>query len=137
MNEHQQATARACLAAAEEGSMTLPQIVQALSEAGIERYVVDFQRGATTYYLHSGDALELGMHSVVTPVASELNEELLTSAIREAQQLVPGYTYRGFCEKAATAGCVGYLVSISGHRALYFARTAQTHSEEFPPAKQL
>ncbi len=45
---------------------------------------------------------------------------------------MPGYTYRGFCEKAAAAGCAGYLVSFSGRRALYFGRDGATHVEPFP-----
>ncbi|MEQ8934722.1 MAG: hypothetical protein RIE56_02890, partial [Amphiplicatus sp.] len=56
----------------------------------------------------------------------------MQAAIREAQQQAPGYTYKGFCKKAADAGCAGYVVSFSGRRALYFGRTAETHVEHFP-----
>ena len=56
----------------------------------------------------------------------------MQAAIREAQQQVPGYTYKGFCEKAVLAGCAGYVVSFSGRRALYVGRTAETHVEHFP-----
>jgi uncharacterized protein YbcV (DUF1398 family) len=45
---------------------------------------------------------------------------------------VPGYTYLGFCKKAALAGCAGYVVSFSGRRVLYIGRTAETHVEHFP-----
>ena len=53
-------------------------------------------------------------------------------AIREAQALVPGYSYLGFCAKAKRAGCAGYMVSFSGRRALYFGRDGATHVEHFP-----
>ena len=56
----------------------------------------------------------------------------MQAAVREAQQLVDGYTYKGFCEKAAAAGCAGYVVSFSGRRAVYLGRAAQTHVETFP-----
>jgi uncharacterized protein YbcV (DUF1398 family) len=53
-------------------------------------------------------------------------------AVQEAKDMVPGYTYHGFCQKAARAGCAGYLVSIPGRRVLYFGRTGETHTEYFP-----
>jgi len=56
------------------------------------------------------------------------------SAIREARTLASGYTYRGFCQKIAAAGCEGYMVSFTGRHAAYFGRTAETHVENFPPA---
>ena len=43
--------------------------------------------------------------------------------------MIEGYTYKGFCEKAVQAGCAGYIVSFAGRCALYFGRTAQTHTE--------
>ena len=64
--------------------------------------------------------------------ASALDAAALQAAIREAQQQVPGYTYKGFCEKAVSAGCAGYIVSFSGRQALYVGRTAETHVELFP-----
>jgi uncharacterized protein YbcV (DUF1398 family) len=53
-------------------------------------------------------------------------------ALREAQALVPGYSYQGFCDKVVAAGCAGYLVSIVGRRVLYYGRTGETHTEYFP-----
>lgn len=132
MTEEQTAAARACLAAAESDTATFPAIVGALVGAGFESYAVDFRRAAATYYLPSGDSLELPTHKAATAIAPALDDAGLTAAIREAQQQVPGYTYRGFCEKAAAAGCAGYIVSFPGRRAVYFARTGQTHVELFP-----
>lgn len=132
MTEEQTAAARACLAAAESDTATFPAIVGALVAAGFESYAVDFRRAAATYYLPSGDSLELPTHKAATAIAPALDDAGLTAAIREAQQQAPGYTYRGFCEKAAAAGCAGYIVSFPGRRAVYFARTGQTHVELFP-----
>lgn len=132
MNDQQKTVARACLDAAEGNRMSFPQIVGALMEAGFEGYAVDYRRATATYYLPDGESLELAAHAVSTPVAPIFDTARMQAAIREAQQQVPGYTYNGFSEKAAAAGCAGYIVSFPGRRALYIGRTAETHVEPFP-----
>ena len=71
-------------------------------------------------------------NSSITPVAETFDGSVVREAIREAQELVPGYTYKGFCAKVAEAGCAGYVVSLLGRRVLYFGRTCETHTEYFP-----
>lgn len=132
MNEQQKQVARACLNSAEDGSMSFPQIVGALIDAGFESYAVDFRRSAAVYYLSDGDSVELATHRVEAPVAPGFDAVSIRAAIGEAQQNAPGYSYRGFCAKAASAGCAGYVVSFPGRRALYIGRTADTHVEHFP-----
>jgi len=132
MNESQKDVAKACLEAAEQNTMTFPQIVGSLVEAGFESYVIDFRRATATYYLPDGDCIQLSAHLVDAPIALAFDTEGMQAAIREAQQQVPGFTYRGFCEKAVSAGCAGYLVSFVGARVLYVGRTAETHVEHFP-----
>ena len=132
MNEHQKAAAGACLEAAEGNAMAFPQIVGALMEAGFESYAIDFRRATATYYLPDGESIELPAHRVDASIAPAFDTAGMQAAIREAQQQAPGYTYKGFCEKAVLAGCAGYIVSFSGRRALYVGRTAETHVERFP-----
>ncbi|HYQ45201.1 MAG TPA: DUF1398 family protein [Polyangiaceae bacterium] len=132
MDTNQRATAQRCLESAENGTMTFPQIVGALIEAGFDGYLVDLRRGQTTYYLPSGEALELPTHDSAVAVAARFDTGVIQTAIREAQALVPGYSYRGFCDKVKHAGCAGYLVSFLGRRVLYFGRSAETHVEHFP-----
>lgn len=132
MDERKRAIARACLDGAEANTMTFPQIVGTLTGEGFESYLVDFRRAVATYYLPDGDSVELSTHRTDVAVAPGFDATSIRAAIREAQQLVPGYTYVGFCRKAAAAGCAGYVVSFSGRRALYFGRTAETHVELFP-----
>ena len=79
-----------------------------------------------------GDLVEVPTHKIDDPVAPSFDAGHIQAAIKDAQQLVPGYTYRGFCKKIASAGCAGYIVSFSGRRALYIGRTAETHVEHFP-----
>jgi uncharacterized protein YbcV (DUF1398 family) len=132
MTASYEAIARNCLAASEDGSMSFPQIVGALIGAGFESYLIDFRSGRATYYLSDGESIGFPTHADDTPIAPAFDTAAIQAAIREAQQLVPGYTYLGFCEKVRRAGCAGYLVSFSGRRALYFGRTAETHVELFP-----
>jgi uncharacterized protein YbcV (DUF1398 family) len=90
------------------------------------------RRSTRTYYMPNGEALELKSEPTPTPVAETFDGSVVREAIREAQELVPGYTYKGFCAKVAGAGCAGYVVSLLGRRVLYFGRTCETHTEYFP-----
>jgi uncharacterized protein YbcV (DUF1398 family) len=132
MTPEQQATARACLAAAHDDSMAFPQIVGALIAAGFEGYAIDYRRGTATYYLPDGDSLELA--SARGRVAPRFDQPGVQTAIREAQANGPGYTYDGFCRKVVAAGCAGYITSFSGRRVVYFGRDAELHVEYFPDA---
>jgi uncharacterized protein YbcV (DUF1398 family) len=124
--------ARATLEGSESGTMTFPQSLQLLKEAGFDGYAVDFRRSTRTYYMPNGKAVELKTAPTPTPVAETFDAPVLREAIREAQALVPGYTYNGFCAKVAGAGCAGYVVSLLGRRVLYYGRTCETHTEHFP-----
>jgi uncharacterized protein YbcV (DUF1398 family) len=112
--------------------MTFPQSVRMLMEAGFDGYAVDFRRSIRTYYMPHGEALELETERTPVWVAERFDAAVIKEALREAQALVPGYTYRGFCAKVVGAGCAGYLVSLVGHRVLYYGRTGATHTEYFP-----
>jgi len=124
--------AQTCLQAAEADMMTFPEIVRILSAEGFESYMVDFRRNAATYYTADGDSIVVPMEDDPTPIAPALDTMAVQAAIKEAQQLVPGYRYLGFCSKVRAAGCAGYLVSFSGRRAVYYGRTAELHLEHFP-----
>ena len=124
--------AETCLQGAEGDAMTFPQIVGTLLQAGFESYAVDFRRATATYYLPDGDSVVLSTHRQDVPIAPALDQAAVQAAIKDAQALVPGYTYAGFCARVMAAGCAGYIVSFSGRRALYVGRTAETHVELFP-----
>jgi uncharacterized protein YbcV (DUF1398 family) len=132
VDNHKKTVATTCLEGAEDNEMTFPQIVGTLTREGFEGYMIDFRRAAASYYLPDGDCIELPTHRIDVPIAPTFDEVSIRAAIKEAQQLVPGYTYKGFCKKIASAGCAGYIVSFSGRRVLYFGRTAETHVEHFP-----
>jgi uncharacterized protein YbcV (DUF1398 family) len=135
MDAQQKAIAQNCKDAAENNMMAFPQIIGILLESGFESYTVDFRRQTATYYLPNGESVEFKTHGTAIPVATALDVTALGAAIRDAQNLVPGYTYKGFCAKAKEAGCAGYMVSFPGKRAVYFGRTGETHVEYFPGAR--
>ena len=130
-----EAIARSCLEGAESNRMTFPQIVSTLTGAGFESYSVDLRRGRISYYSPTGDVVEFSGAKPALPVAVDFHPATVKEAIREAQALTPGYIYKGFITKVASAGCAGYMVSILGRRVLYFARSAEIHVEHFPDAK--
>jgi uncharacterized protein YbcV (DUF1398 family) len=132
MNDRFEKIAEACLRGAENDTMTFPQIVGKLMEEGFESYSIDYRRAKAIYYRPDGDSFEVATHGFKAPVAEAFNTVAIQTAIREAQQLTPGYTYTGFCRKVIDAGCAGYIVSFIGRRAVYFGRTAETHIEHFP-----
>jgi uncharacterized protein YbcV (DUF1398 family) len=123
-----------CSKASEENRMSFPEVVMTLMQAGVESYFADFRRSTKTYYLPDGESLEIPAETIAARPARVFDVAAVRDAIREAQANGPEYTYRGFCEKVVAAGCVGYIVSIAGRRAVYFGRTAETHVELFPSA---
>ncbi|HUN71930.1 MAG TPA: hypothetical protein VMU52_06420 [Steroidobacteraceae bacterium] len=131
MTTNWKGAARTCLQGAESGAMTFPQIVGTLIEAGFDGYAVDLRRATAIYYRAEGEAVELET-TRTQPVAETFDALTVKEAISEAQALVPGYTYHGFCAKVARAGCAGYLVSFLGKRVLYYGRSGETHTEYFP-----
>lgn len=132
MDNRMTTVAEACLKGAETGSMTFPQIVGTLMKEGFESYAIDFRRATATYFLPEGDSVVLPTQHGDSPIAADMDTAAIQAAIKEAQQIVPGYTYAGFCTKVMAAGCAGYIVSFTGRRAVYFGRTAETYVEHFP-----
>jgi uncharacterized protein YbcV (DUF1398 family) len=60
---------------------------------------------------------------------------MIENAIKKAQQKADNYTYQGFRRKVISAGCIGYIVSFLGKRAIYFGRAGEVHIEYFPGSK--
>jgi uncharacterized protein YbcV (DUF1398 family) len=121
-----------CSRAADESRMTFPATLAKLASVGVEGYFADLRRSTKTYYLPNGDSIEVPCAKIEGPVALQFDPAAVKAEIVKAQQNVPGYTYKSFCERVMAAGCAGYVVSIPGRRVLYFGRTAETHVEMFP-----
>lgn len=123
--------ARATLEGAESGAQTFPEGVRILMEAGPDSYAVDFRRSTRTYYMPNGRTITLKT-ATTRPVADRFDAATTKAAIGEAQAMIPGYTYNGFCARVARAGCADDAVSLLGKRVLDYGPTGETNSEYFP-----
>lgn len=132
MDAYLKSEATRCLNAAYDNTMSFPEIVGALVEAGFEGYTVDYRRKATTYYLPNGDSFTLDNRPSEGAVAARFDPAGIAAQIEWAQHNPPDYAYSAFCKNVKASGCAGYIVSFSGRRALYFGRTAEIHVEHFP-----
>jgi uncharacterized protein YbcV (DUF1398 family) len=127
--------ARATLEGSEADTMTFAEGLKMLMEGGFDGYAVDFRRGTRTYYSLGGEALELETAQLSMAVGEGFDAAVIKEAIREAQQMIPGYSYKKFCAKVIGAGCAGYFVSLLGKRVVYYGRTGEIHTEYFPGTK--
>lgn len=132
MDAERIAAARICLNAAHDGSLSFPEIIGKLLDAGFEGYSVDYRRNSQTYYLPDGDNVDFDMPHSAGDVAAAFDPEGVSALVRWAQANGPDYSYSAFCEKVKAAGCAGYLVSFLGCRVVYYGRTAETQVELFP-----
>lgn len=132
MDAHLIDTARTCLDAAYNKTMSFPQIVGALTEAGFEGYVVDYRRNTTTYFLPDGDSVVHENRASGATVAERFDQDGVIAQIKWAQANPLDYSYAVFCKNVKALGCAGYIVSFLGRRVVYFGRTAETHVEYFP-----
>jgi uncharacterized protein YbcV (DUF1398 family) len=132
MDAHVKDVVREMSKASDDERITFPEVVKALMEVGIERYHADLVVGRKTYYLPDGDFEEVEAHKV-EGTAGEFSTKGVEKAVRLIQRQEIGYC--GFCRLIADAGCVGYFVSLTGRRAVYYGRTGDEHVERFPGAK--
>ncbi|HVP85494.1 MAG TPA: DUF1398 family protein [Rhizomicrobium sp.] len=119
-----------CTEGSSNERITFPEVVGKLIAAGVERYTADLTRAEKTYYLPNGENETLKMYAVSQTPAERFSADGVEAAVRASQQ--QKIKYRGFCERIAQAGCVGYMVSLAGKRAVYYGRTGETHVEMFP-----
>jgi len=132
MSEDWRQTAQACVDGSDRGTMRFPEVVSRLAAAGVERYVADLVRGDKTFYRPDGASAVVASEPLARVPAARFDAAGVDTAIRAVQ--AGTVTYGQFCAAIGDAGCVGYLVSLAGRRAVYFGRTGETHVEPFPGA---
>ena len=136
MNAEQIAIAHDCHEGAETDRMTFPQSVAKLMQKRASTVILSICAARRERFICLTAKVSIFQQQRRCKMSRRvLMSESIKAAIREAQALVPGYTYHGFCAKVAAAGCAGYLVSFPGRRVLYFGRTGETHVEYFPGAQ--
>ena len=127
MDDHVKDVVREMTRASDEERIGFSGVVQALMQAGVERYHADLLAGTKTWYMPDG-SFEI-THGRALDAAKDFRGDIVQQAVAAIQQGEIGY--RAFCERIAAAGCVGYFVSLAGQRAVYYGRTLAAHVEWF------
>lgn len=122
-----------CTGGSDEERLRFPQVVIKLTEIGVERYHADLRRAEKTYYMPNGDSHVVRSAPIRREPAEAFSADGVDAAVRAVQ--TNEIAYNEFCERIAAAGCVGYIVSIVGRRAVYYGRTGDSHIEPFPSAR--
>ena len=131
MHAQKKSVAENCLAGAYADTLSFPESVGMLMEAGFEGYLVDYRASTRTHYLPDGETLVLATHPGEVPVAEKFDSAAISAQIAWAQSGAADYTYAAFNRNVMAAGCAAYLVSFTGRRVVYFGRTGEFHVEHF------
>lgn len=132
MNTEHTRVIQACAHGASTGEMTFPEIVEQLTQIGVERYHADYSRQEVTYYFPDGDSITVATPHSAHTTAPQFSASGVEAAVRQSQR--NEHTYGDFIRKTMAAGCVGYFVQLTGRRVLYFGRDGESHVEHLPPA---
>ena len=132
MDAHVKDVVKECTTGSDDGTLTFPQVVMKLMAAGVERYHTDMCRAEKTYYMPNGDS-----HVVAAAAAGMPAQQFSAAGVDSAVRAIQAQTisYKEFCDRIVAAGCVDYVVSLVGRRAVYSGRTSENHVEPFPAAK--
>lgn len=122
-----------CVKGSDESRLSFPEVVMKLMGAGVERYDADLCRAERTFYMPDGASHVVASMPIQQTPAKDFSGTAVEAAIRaiQAQKI----DYKTFCDRIAAAGCVSYLVSLTGRRAIYFGRTGESLVEPFPAAR--
>ena len=130
MDIHVQNVAEECARGSDEGRLPFPQVVRKLMQAGVERYLTDLQRAEKTFHTPDGKSCLVATARIGAAVAQDFSASGVEAALRQIQ--AGEISYKTFCARIMKAGCVGYIVSIIGGRAVYYGRTGEIYIEPFP-----
>ena len=117
-----------------DGSLSFPEVVKQLLDAGVEYYHVDYVTLRKTFYSAGGDTVVTVINYEDLPrVAEDFDATELRANILDSQQ--NNQSYRDFTQRAMRAGVQGYFAFLRGQRVTYFGRQGDQHTEWFPGAK--
>jgi uncharacterized protein YbcV (DUF1398 family) len=116
--------------ASNAGSIHFKQVIAQLMGAQVESYHVDYLSGRTTYFLTSGETLDLNFEKPRNGIGDAFDGNAVRAAILGAQQ--GSVMYPEFKKLSQRAGCAAYTVWIAGRHVTYFGRKGETHVEHFP-----
>jgi uncharacterized protein YbcV (DUF1398 family) len=120
-----------CSKGSDENRLTFPEVVAKLMAVGVERYHADLSRAEKTYYMPDGTAF-VTPSAPVEAAALAFSAGGVSAAVKAIQR--GEIDYAEFCRRIAAAGCVSYVVSLTGRRAVYCGRRGESYVEMFPGA---
>lgn len=130
MNPNTKEAIEKCAHESHAGLLIFPEVLGRLIKVGIESYFADYRNQSTTYYFSSNEALTIPMVMPSLEIPCLFNKESLILAIRGAQS--DAVRYPEFLKLTMSAGCIGYIVWITGKRVSYLGRQGEVHVEHFP-----
>lgn len=119
-----------CTNASNNGTAHFGEIVEALLEVGVESYYADYRSHSITYYMPGDEIFMVEVPNFENAIAEKFDKDALISAIRGAQ--AGNVMCPEFKKLSQAAGCVGYMVWLTGKHVSYFGRNGETHIENFP-----
>lgn len=112
------------------GTITFPEVVRNLLEAGVESYKVDLIQCLKTFYAVEGKPYVERFVFTGPKVPAQFSAEAVVSAIRASQ--AGKITYGVFLDQIMKAGCSSYTAYLTGKKVIYSGRTGDSHTEHFP-----
>lgn len=112
------------------GQLSFGESVAALIPLGVESYLADYRRGATTFYFADAATHAVALATPAVAIPDAFDAAAVRDAIGGAQR--GEVHYPEFVRRTMQAGCVGYHVWISGRHVVYLGRRGETHVERFP-----
>jgi uncharacterized protein YbcV (DUF1398 family) len=118
-------------AATLNGTMSFPEVVGQLLEAGVDYYHVDYVAMRKTFYSTQGAVIVTAINfEGLPPVSDHFDSAALRKNISDSQR--NDQPYRDFTRRAMEAGVQGYYAFLCGKRVTYFGRNGDQHTEWFP-----
>ena len=119
-----------CTTRSDNSTIAFPDVVKKLMAAGVESYHADIVRAEKTYYMPNGESVVTKAHEVDGVAPATFSADGVAAAVKAIQR--GEINYAAFCERIVAAGCVGYVVSLAGQRAIYSGRSGDCYVERIP-----
>ena len=130
MSENLKTAIKSVFEASNNGQIHFGQVIERLSADGVISYFVDYRCGRITCYFQSDMAIDIDLEHSEKQIGDAFDHNALKEAIRGAQE--GRLEFPEFKVLSQRAGCICYIVWISGRHVTYFGRRGEAHFEYFP-----
>lgn len=116
-----------------DNTLSFPQVVGRLLNAGVDSYHVDLIRAENRYYFGSDETFVSTVPFEHPKAAGPFSAEKVAGAVKAIQQ--GKINYKEFVDQIMAAGTVYYIAYLTGKQVIYFGRKGEFHIEKFPQAR--